>query len=432
VNELSARQGKERLLGNESANVSALTERKSADEQAKLPRLQAIVVSVEAALSFLVQRHRLLHSAFLREALDGTLAAGRGADGGDGTQGLAEVLAKTHDGWRELAERSGTRTTHSQPSTGHAALVSTPRTTFGAPLDAVSLRADSVSGVPRVMNALFTRLLRGSSSDGTPFLHAEGLFRIAAAPDDLEAFRRSIDAGSDAGLSTVAQATDPHLLATAIKLFYRRLPTPLLPVASHAVFVTCGSEGAGGAGISMRHMSTLSEVLRAMPQPSLVNLHALVEVLGAVAAHEGTNRMSASNLALIFAPTICRSGPTGALSPSASASSELADVGAAAAALSILIIKRDECFPTLPSLLEVGGPADVSMSSRRSSAAAGGGGSWWYSDGGQQVGPVGGGELSALLASGRVSLNTWVFEAGTADWQELSTAAERLPQLSTL
>ena len=40
VNELSARQGKERLLGNASANVSTLMERKSADERAKLPRLQ--------------------------------------------------------------------------------------------------------------------------------------------------------------------------------------------------------------------------------------------------------------------------------------------------------------------------------------------------------------------------------------------------------
>ena len=47
-----------------------------------------------------------------------------------------------------------------------------------------------VSGVPRVMHALFVRLLHGSGADGTPFLQAEGLFRIAAAPDELEDFRK--------------------------------------------------------------------------------------------------------------------------------------------------------------------------------------------------------------------------------------------------
>ena len=115
----------------------------------------------------------------------------------------------------------------------------------------------------------------------------------------------------------LSQATDPHLLATAIKLFYRRLPAPLLPADSHATFVACGAEGAGGwagggAGeAAINQLSTLRAMLRAMPQPSLVNLHALIEVLAAVASHEDTNRMSAGNLALIFAPTICRPGPAG-------------------------------------------------------------------------------------------------------------------------
>ena len=57
---------------------------------------------------------------------------------------------------------------------------------------------------------------------------------------------------------------------------------------------------------------------------------------------------------------------------------------------------------------------------------------WWYSASGEQVGPVTSGALAALLANGEVSLSTWVFEGGTADWQELSVARERLPRVATL
>lgn len=37
-----------------------------------------------------------------------------------------------------------------------------------------------------------------------------------------------------------------------------------------------------------------------------------------------------------------------------------------------------------------------------------------------------------MLTAGDVSLGTWVFESGTADWQELAAARKRLPRLSTI
>ena len=42
------------------------------------------------------------------------------------------------------------------------------------------------------------------------------------------------------------------------------------------------------------------------------------------------------------------------------------------------------------------------------------------------------GGLAAMLASGEVTLSAWVFESGTADWQELSQAQARLPTVSTI
>ena len=109
----------------------------------------------------------------------------------------------------------------------------------------------------------------------------------------------------------------------------------------------------------------------------------------------------------------------------------------------MLIVHREQCFP---SHADEAMYAEADSARARSSDSISGGDSiseasaaagvadavWWYSNAGQQVGPVSGGELAALLAAGQVSLGTWVFEAGTADWQELSHAVERLPRLSTL
>ena len=54
---------------------------------------------------------------------------------------------------------------------------------------------------------------------------------------------------------------------------------------------------------------------------------------------------------------------------------------------------------------------------------------WWYSASGQQQGPVTGAQLAAMLTRGEVTLKTWVFEVGRADWEQLSNAQPRLPQL---
>ena len=54
---------------------------------------------------------------------------------------------------------------------------------------------------------------------------------------------------------------------------------------------------------------------------------------------------------------------------------------------------------------------------------------WWYSASGQQQGPVTGAQLAAMLTRGEVTLKTWVFEGGRADWEQLSNAQPRLPQL---
>ena len=461
VNELAARQGKERLLGG-GAHLHELAERKSAHESSQLPRLAALVQAAEAAMSYLVDRHRLLHAAVHRDAHGAAQAAAGDTPGG--TDDTPSLLAATRAGWQKLqAASSAVAGGAARASVAGGVAAPPPRGVFGAPLESLALRTDAVHGVPQVAHALLVRLLTGGASAAAgagadvgsgSFVDTEGLFRIQADEAECDALRRSLDGGAAAAAHAVAAATDPHVLATTLKQWLRRLPQPLVPAAVYRALVQLGQQvaaaapAARGAGLAPPLEAALPALMRSLPQPNLLSLHALLELLEAVARREATNKMGAANLALVFAPTICRS--EGALSaPAAGGGLELAvEIPAVSRVLAELITHRASCFPPLPALASPaatdataagGGAAAAQPSSagatdareRRSSASADPP-NWWYSAGGEQKGPVSGARLAAMLAGGEISLSTWVFEGGSSDWQELSQAQARLPQISTV
>ena len=463
VNELAARQGKERFLGpskkETEGHMASLAERKATLETSKLPHLLSLAEAAEAAMSFLVERHRLTHAAHHRDAhAAATSAAGESASGEE----TSALVAATRAGWERLQHSSGSgafesATAGRNSGTATAAAVAPPRSVFDSPLEALALRADAVSGVPLVAHGMIHRLLTGSTIGGNLFLESEGIFRIQADADDCDALRRQLDGGSAAALSAIASATDAHILATTLKQWLRRLPSPLIPPAAYRALVNLGQQSLQGGGARGRAgalppalESSLPSLVRSLPQPNLLTLHALVELLEAVIARESINRMSASNLALVFAPTICRAEAATAASLAESAGLELAvEIPSAAHVLAELIAHRADCFPAIQSVVTPpSGTAAAAVSSGGgggsnpfdvSDGGVGGGGeasrrkskadppNWWYSASGEQVGPVTGGRLAALLANGELNLTTWVFEGGSSDWQELSQVQNRLP-----
>jgi hypothetical protein len=66
VNELAARQSKERLMRGDSESTAALAEKKEALESTKVPQLHALVQHASAAMAFLVEQHRQLLMALYR------------------------------------------------------------------------------------------------------------------------------------------------------------------------------------------------------------------------------------------------------------------------------------------------------------------------------------------------------------------------------
>lgn len=222
---------------------------------------------------------------------------------------------------------------------------------------------------------------------------------------------------------------------------YRALPQPLLPSSTFRQLDTKAEP--------TEQQQLLRAIVLSLPQPNLLNLHALCELLGLVVSCVAHNRMSAHALSLVFAPTISRAEQT-----NDGLADEMAEVSAAAGAISVLITARAECFPALPSRMHVSDATAVEVQDMEAGTAAADEAeaaessdgrssysyreelehcmTWWYSDAGTQTGPVSPSELAALLAGGKLRLSSWVFESGTADWQELSAVLDRLPPVHSL
>ena len=451
VNELAAKQA----LKSGASTTSVLNEKKASQESSMLPRLTALTEAAEKAICFLIERHRLLMFASMRDTLaKGAEAAGAAGAGGGGEEDAASARNSIRAGWAQLGQASGSAAFAAEHG-GKGAVPPAPSQTraHGVPLETLALRADAVDGIPLVARELLCVLYAGYDAvSASYFVDAEGLFRVQAEADECEVLRKQIDAGPSATVDAIRAVTDPHVLATSLKQWLRRLPSPLVPTAAYKRLVALGQQSqahaadGGDAAPPQALLDDLSALTRSLPQPNLLTLHALVELLELVASRASLNRMSPSNLALVFAPTLCR-GSEGAASMADGGMELAVEIPAAAQAIAVLISHRVQCFPALQSPFGAGSGGDSGRASTATEyepvaaqGAVGAGGSaggnsstmWWYSACGEQVGPVTGAQLAAMLTSGEVSMSTWVFEDGTADWQELGRAQERLPRLSTL
>ena len=109
VNELGAKQGKERLQkkvqGEEKAErahekVEELLVRKAQMEQERLPKLEAIAECAEAGLAFLLERHRAFRTAFFGVAQ--LAASNPQAADAEAARVWPIVLGETEAGWTRL------------------------------------------------------------------------------------------------------------------------------------------------------------------------------------------------------------------------------------------------------------------------------------------------------------------------------------------
>eukprot|EP01105_Mastigella_eilhardi_P017239 TRINITY_DN3964_c0_g1_i1.p1 TRINITY_DN3964_c0_g1~~TRINITY_DN3964_c0_g1_i1.p1 ORF type:complete len:750 (-),score=147.79 TRINITY_DN3964_c0_g1_i1:387-2303(-) len=106
---------------------------------------------------------------------------------------------------------------HLQPEERWAKLAR-PAKNFGVPIESVSLLSES--GVPLLVEVLIDFLMQTA-------LHERGVLRVPGSRTEIDKLRRAFDSGSS---RLNLSAHDPHAIAGLLKVFFRELPEPLIPV----------------------------------------------------------------------------------------------------------------------------------------------------------------------------------------------------------
>ncbi|KAG9260119.1 rho GTPase-activating protein 19 [Astyanax mexicanus] len=140
-------------------------------------------------------------------------------------------------------------------------------------------------------------------------LHVEGLFRVPGNSIRQQALREMLNAGADIDLETGDY--HPHDVATLLKTFLGELPEPLLThrhyhahlkIAEMTLFDEKGNKTS--VPHKERQIEALQLLFMLLPPANRSLLKLLLDLLYQTAKKQDKNKMSAHNLAIMFAPHI--------------------------------------------------------------------------------------------------------------------------------
>lgn len=174
---------------------------------------------------------------------------------------------------------------------------------FGVPLTALCASADGTVKIPAKIDALITKIeMHG--------LYTEGLYRKSGVNSKIKELKSKMSdiapAGQPADATGAAAELDydsynVHVLANVLKSFLRDMPEPLLSFDRYDDFLRASELTETGDRVS-----TLLSLIKKLPAAHHALLERLVFHLALVAQREKDNRMSASSLAIVFAPCVLR------------------------------------------------------------------------------------------------------------------------------
>lgn len=160
---------------------------------------------------------------------------------------------------------------------------------FGEPLEAVC-QPETGAPPPQILDLL------GWLAEHA--LQTDGLFRLSADASVLEWHKSVLNAGRRLELGD-ASRIDPNEMACLLKLYFRELPTPVVPRELYPLLGDVDDQDPGPAVARLRQ-----HVLPQMPRPARLLLGELMGLLHRVAQHAAVNRMGGRNLAICWSPNL--------------------------------------------------------------------------------------------------------------------------------
>ncbi|CAH1243229.1 ARHGAP45 [Branchiostoma lanceolatum] len=187
-------------------------------------------------------------------------------------------------------------------------------------------------------------------------LMVKGIYRVNGVKSRVERLCQSFE--NAANLVDLSNCP-PHDIANVLKLYIRQLPEPLLTFRLYPEFVkaakdsqsslsTLVASGKGtGSSLTSAHntaVASMRELVRKLPKPNFNTTALLMHHLKRVAENEDLNKMTASNLGIVFGPTLLRPSETHVTL------SSLVDMPHQTRAIEQLITNAEEIFGDLTDL----------------------------------------------------------------------------------
>ncbi|XP_063607320.1 serine/arginine repetitive matrix protein 2-like isoform X4 [Penaeus indicus] len=129
-------------------------------------------------------------------------------------------------------------------------------------------------------------------------LRADGLYRISGNAAQIQKIRYEV---AQRNYTILSREKEVHNLSGALKLFFRELKEPLIPFANYQDFIQAtGSEYRK----KNQQVEKLTKAVRQLPVENYDTMKVLLQHLLRVSEYESENRMSISNLAIVFGPCL--------------------------------------------------------------------------------------------------------------------------------
>ncbi|XP_049846379.1 rho GTPase-activating protein 45-like [Schistocerca gregaria] len=165
---------------------------------------------------------------------------------------------------------------------------------------------------------------------------SKGIYRVSGVKTKLDKLCNAFEIGGDlVDLSDI----HPNVIADVLKIYLRQLPEPLLSFKLYPDFVRLAKEFASDEDLDRaRCVQSFRELVARLPKSHYLTLAALMLHLKRVADEADVNNMPASNLGIVFGPTLLRPDE------SMPSMNSLVDTAQNSRAVELMIRLSDELF----------------------------------------------------------------------------------------
>ncbi|KAI8988696.1 hypothetical protein BDB01DRAFT_842265 [Pilobolus umbonatus] len=135
-------------------------------------------------------------------------------------------------------------------------------------------------------------------------LEEVGIYRVAGTGSVVTALKMEFNKNANKVDLSSSTWADINVVADALKQFLRELPEPLLTYTYYDDFINASASNDYDERVYL-----MKKVVKKLPYPNYVLLKKIIEHLVNVTDFETTNHMYATNLAIVFGPTLLQPGP---------------------------------------------------------------------------------------------------------------------------